>query len=241
MFFGGFICLLVIIDSKLVKKGILFFLSFLMIAYSLSDAQSPTDKNVEGHDAVSLPVTAVQSHSLVAPLPAVSLPLLDLLPYGAFFSSSSHSNGHYAAFQSKMDNSNCWQPHELSNRNNQYVIVDLGALYTINQIDVGSQYWTWYDQHVTKYEIHYKVNFSYEWHVLSRHGANPDQQFVGPTYHKDIAINRNFKPFSARYVKFVPKEYYKEVTFRWELHGFLGQSVTTTVTPFDSSRAIGMN
>lgn len=245
MFFGGFLFLFYIIESKFVKKGVVCFLACCMIAYSMSPAHSlshppsPVERNLTGPglDEVSFPDPITQTEQrFVQP---ISLPLLDFLPNGAFFASSSHSSGTHEAHQSKMENTNCWHPYDHSNRHNQYVSVDLGAVHTINQIDVGSCLCC--DQRVTKYEIHYKVELSDEWRVLSRHGANPDQQFVGPSYHKDIAINKNFKPFSARYVKFLPREYDHEPTFRWELHGFLGQFATTTIAPFDTSRAIGMN
>jgi hypothetical protein len=146
-----------------------------------------------------------------------ALPLLALLEAPSFKCSSRWDES-YDAASSRLNRPECWHPAKGSNYHNQFVEVDLGAEHVVSQIEIHGR--GLYGQYVTKFEILYKVTAEEAFTALSPLEGEAMNQFTGVRDQHAMRIISNFRPFHARFVRILPREFHDTPSFKWELHGY---------------------
>jgi hypothetical protein len=145
------------------------------------------------------------------------LPLLALLEAPSFKCSSRWDES-YDAGSSRLNRPECWHPAKGSNYHNQFVEVDLSAEHVVSQIEIHGR--GLYGQYVTKFEILYKVTAEEAFTALSPLEGEAMNQFTGVRDQHAMRIISNFRPFHARFVRILPREFHDTPSFKWELHGY---------------------
>ena len=142
-----------------------------------------------------------------------SRPILPSLSDDYFYATSRHDE-RYAASKSKINSGSVWHPAPSSrdvNHYNQYVEVNLGGRYTINQIDVHGR--GQHEQYLRKFLIFYKADYDKLFTLLCPLGRS-DCRFDGPPNSASFVTHRNFPPFTACVVRLEPREFNAEATLR---------------------------
>lgn len=153
-----------------------------------------------------------------------SFPILDFLDESAFFASSVLGDGVHNADRVRLSQPNAYHPAR-DNYQNQFVTVDLGRVVWITSMEVWGRGID--DQYVTYFELQFKENAIDNFQLLTPIANNLAGLFQGPRCERCIAHIRNFRPFKARFMKFIPKCFNKVPSFKWEVYGYNAEDVKT--------------
>jgi hypothetical protein len=98
------------------------------------------------------------------------------------------------------------------------VEVDLGSEHNISKMEIHGR--GLHGQYLKKFELQYRVNPGAAYTVLKPLEGDAMNQFTAVGDQHAMKILSNFEPFSARFVRLMPREFNSAPAFKWELHGY---------------------
>lgn len=165
-------------------------------------------------------ITTLQAENAELRRRLTTLPLLASLDE-SHFSCSSFWDATYGPSNVRVITPEVWHPANGCNYSNQWIEVDLGREHVINAIELHGRGHNTHQQYVTRFEIHHRRTAEDDYTLLRPLEGDPSNQFLGVKNTFAQVIRSNFRPFRARYVRLVPREFVGAPTCKWELHGYV--------------------